>query len=475
MYYSALGSTTELYDKDVVNNSPYDISSPGLHDGIGEVYDYNADDSITEYYSPTPHDETKFDFTDTVSSTTPYPFKDEISFKETPKPVIERPHKSKRPKPTYKPHKTTSTSVPVYKPKHRKPRPYPIKLDPPKLHSSKGSKFSVLDLLHEVVPLPKHKKHHRHRPHDQLRKRPHKQRHRPKQVHPSNEPVETYSTKITVDEPMYYEDIQFHTPSPYAEHDIYATDDDIEYKDSYDDDSSYYKDESSYKESSKEVDSYYKDSFEDDRSFSKDSKFSKKDNSYYKEPLKENEYYYKESSTTSTSYDDDDTYYKKGSNNDEVYFKRPEKEYEEKDEVYYRKPDKEYTRDEIYYQKPDKIKEETVYYKSPDYSNYYKPGEFSRNVNQYTPTTTEIIPELKDVIKTVDWNVKDFTQWKENLVEEDYPYYYSNPDLPPTLVDRGPAKSASYQGGTSAGSSYSRESLQTPSNINFKGQIVIFC
>ncbi len=93
-------------------------------------------------------------------------------------------------------------------------------------------------------------------------------------------------------------------------------------------------------------------------------------------------------------------------------------------------------------------------------------------MNQYTPSTTEVIPELKDVIKTVDWNVKDFTQWKENLVEEDYPYYYSNPDLPPTLVDRGPAKPA-YQG-TSAGSSYSRESLQTPSNINFKGQIMIF-
>ena len=466
-----LDDSTEFFDDgphDIYDDSSHDIydSPHDFYDSPHESYDdtsdiYDYDDTVTEYYKPydeiSSYDEHSFENLESVVQTTPFsefksnyekyttpvierPQKQKPSYKptkpsyKTPKPSYKTPKPSyKTPKPSYKtPKPSYKSTTPTYKPKQpsyepdepsykpakpsykpskkkptrqppwhklkgRKPRPFPIKLPSLNKHKQKGSKFSVLDLLHDSLPLRKKKVHnHKHRGHSRPK---HKSRSKSKaKANHHEEPVETYSTEIDVDEPMYYEDIQYHTPSPYAEHDVYAEDDEEE--------DFYYK-ESSEDDYTKDGDTYYKDSSEEYHSSEGDA--------YYEQT--EDEY-----------------------NNKEVYYKKPNdhiREYEE-EEVYYKQPNddiEDYEDEVVYYKKPEESLKEEVYYEKPDYPHYYKPKEFSRYQSEYTPSTTEIIPELTDVIKEVDWNVKDFTEWQENLVEPNYPYY-GKPDYPPELVTR---------------------------------------
>ena len=353
----------EIYTSEIPHI--YDDPVTDFYDDIStEIYD----DISTEFYDHSGEFDDHFDSTSFPPATS-Y----ETSYEEI-KPVIERPYRRKQPthRTTKRPTKVTKTPlppIPTYKPTSKKPKLPLIKKPSLRKKKPKG-KFSVLDLLHDVVPIHKKKrpKKPRQKPHYGSRGKGKVPKSRPKKKRPHTEPVETYTTKIHVDEPMYYEDIQYHTPSPYAEHDLYAQDEEL-----YESEDSFQVEESYVGEDSYEDDFNYDDEYEDET-------------------------------------------------------------------VFYRKPDSDQSQEEVYYTKPeaDFDQEEPVYYKNPDYSQFYKPKEFPRHQSEYNPSTTEVIPELKDVLKSVDWNVKDFTQWNENLVEPDYPYYYTSPKLPPKLVPKQP-------------------------------------
>ena len=173
--------------------------------------------------------------------------------------------------------------------------------------------------------------------------------------------------------------------------------------------------------------------------YHEDTYYDSLEKPFYKEPFYEDDHYesHGEPHFKETHYDSyEEAHYKpiEKPHYEESYHGYEEPDYEEHHEPYYKPLEKPHYEEDFYeepyYEPLEKPHHEETYYEEPYYEplekpHYEDPDYYGDLYQHSTPRgyyshADDLIPELKDIIKPLDWDVHDFSSWRRMLDTKDF-------------------------------------------------------